>query len=214
MLMDQVFTHNHYYSDDSSPTLYWQGGSNSIYFAKGNVFDYEYYDFDGVVVQFRPALSNLNGECLFLIREHDADIFPEIPILIIGFNVCMLLINPNKDLELKTLIDRYPEVIRESGRKGSLRRYIIGGQNTDRDLRDKPFAPSSRLQISILVNELLSTMDRQGCKRIGFHGIYDRDYHDCEHYTVQSVRDWCQRCPYKGMRVTMVDARDSYNRRL
>lgn len=210
-----IFTHDYrpFPGELPPPMLYWQRGTNSIYFAKGNVFDYDYYGFDGLIVQYRPALSCLNADCSSLIRENDAEGFPEIPILIIGFNECMLFINPDKDLESKALIDRHPEAFREMGRKGALRRYIIDGQDTERALHDKPFAPS-RGQIPVLVDELLSTLEKQGCKHIGFHGIYNRDYEDCEYETVQAVKDWFERDLHKGIRVTMVDHGDSYNKRL
>ena len=214
MPIDELFTHLKFYrSSDLPPALYWQGGASSIYFAKGNVFDYEYYGFDGLIVQYRPALSCMNACCGSLIARNDAEGLPEIPMLVIGFDTCMLFIDPNKDPESKALINRYPEVFRELGRKGNLRRYVIDSQDTHRAQYNNPFAPSNE-QISVLVNELLSTLDRQGCKHIGFHGIYNRYCEDSEHETVRSVREWLELNSRKGIRVTMVDGGDSYNNKL
>ena len=215
MPISSLFTHGYSLSKDSVPAFYRQIGTNSIYFAKGNVFDYEYFGFDGLIVQYRPALSFLNGDCRSLIARKDADGLPEIPMLIIGFNECMLFINPNKDPVSMALVNRYPEVFRELGRKGNLRRYVIDSYDTHRARYNDPFAPSYG-QISVLVNELLSTLDMQGCKHIGFHGIYSREhiYIIDEHKAVHSVERWLENHLDSGIQVTMVDARDSYNRHL
>lgn len=213
MPIDSLFTHDYFLSEDSVPAFYRQIGTNSIYFAKGNVFDYEYFGFDGLIVQYRPALSCMNADCGSLIARNDADGLPEIPMLIIGFNKSMLFINPNNDPESMALINRYPQVFRELGRKGNLRRYVIDSQDTHRPPYNKPFAPSNG-QVSVLVSELLSTLDRQCCKHIGFHGIYTQERESDERTAVHSVEIWLKNHLDNGMRVTMVDARDGYNRHL
>ena len=211
MPIDRLFTHDYFLSEDSVPAFYRQIGTNSIYFAKGNVFDYEYFGFDGLFVQYVPC-TGLNWECNSLIRGGD---LPEIPILIIGLGrTCMLWIDPNKEPGFKSITSKYSEMVRDFGGKEHLKRFVL--ENDTRHfahLHYHPFAPTNE-GVSALVLEVMSTLDRQGCKHIGFHGIYTRERESDERAAVHSVEIWLKNHLDSGMRVTMVDARDGYNKHL